>query len=68
MKKNKSKKKNQTKLQDYPVHLRGLSNNRWGGHQTSRLRGFGNNYGAASNCHTFTEEQKMHWMKARGLA
>lgn len=37
------------KLEDLPVHLRGLSNNRWGGHKSNKLRGFrGSTYGAAS--------------------
>jgi hypothetical protein len=37
------------KLEDLPLHLRGLSNNRWGGHKANRMRGFrGSKYGAAS--------------------
>ena len=28
------------KLEDMPVLLRGFSNNRWGGHQSNRIRGF----------------------------
>ena len=37
------------KLEDLPSHLRGLSNNRWGGHKANRMRGFsGSQYGAAS--------------------
>jgi hypothetical protein len=37
------------KLQDMPTYLRGFSNNRWGGHQSNRIRGFkGCTYGAAS--------------------
>ena len=37
------------KLEDMPVHLRGFSNNRWGGHQSNRIRGFQySTYGAAS--------------------
>ena len=28
------------KLEDLPPHLRGLSNNRWGGHKSNRIRGF----------------------------
>ena len=37
------------KLQDMPPYLRGFSNNRWGGHQSNRIRGFkGCTYGAAS--------------------
>ena len=54
---NKSR-RNEERLQDLPYDLRGLSNNRWGGHKTSKLRGFrGSTYGAASNGTTFTEEQ-----------
>jgi hypothetical protein len=38
------------KLKDMPPHLRGFSNNRWGGHQSNRIRGFrGSTYGAASS-------------------
>ena len=37
------------KLENLPLHLRGLSNNRWGGHKSNRMRGFrGSTYGAAS--------------------
>ena len=37
------------RLEDVPVHLRGLSNNRWGGHKSNKMRGFrGSTYGAAS--------------------
>ena len=36
------------KLEDMPLHLRGFSNNRWGGHKSNRIRGFkGSKYGAA---------------------
>ena len=41
-----SKKQKQEAL---PLHLRGFSHNRWGGHQSNRIRGFkGSTYGAAS--------------------
>ena len=37
------------KLENLPLHLRGLSNNRWGGHNSNNMRGFkGSKYGAAS--------------------
>ena len=37
------------KLEDMPLHLRGFSNNRWGGHVSNRIRGLrGSTYGAAS--------------------
>ncbi len=54
---NKSKRK-EALLQDLPYELRGLSNNRWGGHQTSKLRGFrGWSRGAASKGTKLTQEQ-----------
>ena len=38
------------KLENLPIHLRGLSNNRWGGHKSNEMRGFrGSTYGAASS-------------------
>ena len=41
--------KYKTRLADLPTHLRGFSNNRWGGHKSNRIRGFkGSTYGAAS--------------------
>ena len=37
------------KLEDLPLHLRGLSNNCCGGHKANRMRGFrGAKYGVAS--------------------
>ena len=37
------------KLEDMPMYLRGLSNNRWGDHKSNRMRGFrGSTFGAAS--------------------
>jgi hypothetical protein len=37
------------KLENLPIHLRGLSNNRWGGHKSNKMRGFrGSTYGAAN--------------------
>jgi len=37
------------KLEHMPTHLRGFSNNRWGGHKSNLIRGFkGTTYGAAS--------------------
>ena len=47
-------------LCDLPLHLRGLSNNRWGGHSSVHMRGFkGAKYGAASpvrNIHLSPQE------------
>lgn len=37
------------RLEDMPLYLRGLPNNRWGGHKSNRMRGFrGSTYGPAS--------------------
>ena len=48
------------RLCDLPSHLRGLSNNRWGGHSSGHMRGFkGAKYGAASpvrNIHLSPQE------------
>ena len=38
------------KLEDLPIHLRGLSNNLWGGHKSNKMRVFrGSTYGAVSS-------------------
>ena len=43
------------KLEDLPSHLRGLSNNRWGGHKSNKIRGLkGSTYGPASKCRNIT--------------
>ena len=48
------------RLSDLPLYLRGLSNNRWGGHSSGHMRGFkGAKYGAASplrNVHLSPQE------------
>jgi hypothetical protein len=43
----------------YEPHLRGPSQNRFGGHRSQRMRGLrGNTYGAASPCRSLTPEEK----------
>ena len=38
-----------------PKHLRGFSNNRWGGHKSNKMRDFrGSKYGPASKCRNIT--------------
>ena len=45
-------------LMDYPAELRGLPNNRYGGHQTRHLRGFrGSTYGPAGPVKQYTREE-----------
>ena len=64
---NKSRPKEEL-LQDLPYELRGLSNNRWGGHKTSKLRGFrGSTYGAASKGTKLTQEQLEAFAKKHGF-
>ena len=39
------------RLSELPKHLRGPTNNRWGGQKSDRIRGFkGTTYGPASKC------------------
>ena len=55
------------KLQDYPINLRGFSNNKWGGHRSSKIRGFkGNTYGKASECHCYTKEEIKRFAEKHG--
>jgi hypothetical protein len=58
------------KMQDLPRHLRGPSNNRYGGQQRSNLRGFrGSSYGPAGACRTLTgadKEQAIAKLHAQG--
>ena len=42
------KKKTPRRLHDYSHELRGLAQNRWGGHRNTVQRGYGKSYGAAS--------------------
>jgi hypothetical protein len=57
---NKSDKKRKPKqtTNSYPQHLRGLPQNRWGGHRTQRQRGFpGWSRGAAGPVKHYTKEE-----------
>lgn len=45
-------------LSDLPSKLRGLTQNRFGGHQTNRLRCYPGTFGPASGCRIFSEEEK----------
>jgi hypothetical protein len=45
-------------LSDLPSKLRGLTQNRFGGHQTNRLRSYPGKFGPASDCRIFSEEEK----------
>ena len=57
----------QKRLEDLPYELQGPSNNRFGGHKNSRLRGFkGSKYGAASKGTKFTQEQLEEYAAEHG--
>lgn len=45
-------------LADLPRDLRGPSNNRYGGHRNSRMRTYGGKFGPASECYSYSEEEK----------
>ena len=54
------------KLENLPLHLRGLSNNRRGGHKRNKMRGFmGSTYGPASECsnNTITPELQAEYQR-----
>ena len=56
-------------LNDYPAHLRGFSQNRFGGQQTQRIRGFrGAKYGAANEGRHLSDEEIKKWRKDNGYA
>jgi hypothetical protein len=45
-------------LADYPIELRGLPNNRWGGHQSLSLKPFkGSTFGAAGPVKQYTADE-----------
>ena len=50
------KKKNAT-LMSYPRALRGFAQNRYGGHQTQRLRTYGGRFGAASRVRVLSPDE-----------
>ena len=64
------KKKNGWQAQnvnELPRHLRGLSQNTYGGHNSTPLTGFrGATYGAAGECRTYSAEQRAEWARRNG--
>ena len=48
-------------LNDYPQHLQGLPQNKYGGHQTQRLRTYGGKFGPAGPVKIFTEAERQAW-------
>ena len=52
----------------YPAELRGPSQNKFGGHETSRLRCYQNNtFGPASECKTYSKAAKAAWAAEHGF-
>ena len=45
------------KLNDYPAHLRGLSQNKWGGQNTQNLKTFGGKFGPANQGRSLSKEE-----------
>ncbi|MGA7966837.1 MAG: hypothetical protein WCB49_13305 [Gammaproteobacteria bacterium] len=63
------KKREKQTIQDYPPELRGLTNNRFGGHQNVQLRGYrGNTFGAATRGRTFSKEEIKDWAEKHGFS
>ena len=64
------KRKPKETINSLPMHLRGLSQNRWGGHRNQRMRGFpGWSRGAAGPVKRYTRQECEAYelgMKARG--
>ena len=62
-------KKKNLKLNGYPTHMRGFSQNRFGGHQTQRMRGFsGAKYGAANEGRRLSDAEIQQWRRDNGYA
>lgn len=55
------------RVNDYETHLRGFSNNRYGGHKSQRLRTYGGLNRPAGACKTYTEEEKRQLEVDMGL-
>ncbi len=47
-------------VNDFPPHLRGFTQNRYGGHQSQNLRTYGGQFGAAGPCKSLSREQIKH--------
>ena len=45
-------------LHKYPRHLRGFSNNRYGGHKSTNLKAYGRDWKRQYPCHTYSDEER----------
>lgn len=63
------KNEDMNRLENWPSYLRGEAQNKFGGHKVQKMRAYrGGKYGAASECKTYTAEQRAAWAKANGYA
>jgi hypothetical protein len=50
-------------LNDLPKELRGLPQNKWGGHKTQSMKGYRQNtFGAASPCRSLSKAEIEQWI------
>lgn len=62
-----TKKKRQT-INDLERDLRGPAQNKYGGHQTQRMKvDRRNTFGPASKCYTYTKEEIARWAAQNGF-
>jgi hypothetical protein len=54
------------RLDAYDRELRGPAQNRWGGHQTQRLRTYGGKFGKANDGRSLTREEVEQWKRENG--
>jgi hypothetical protein len=47
-------------VNDFPPHLRGFSQNRYGGHQAQNLKTYRGKFGAAGPCRSLSKEEIKH--------
>lgn len=52
------KRRRRKTLSDYPSHLRGLPNNKYGGHSATNLKSYGRDWDRRYPCRTFSEEER----------
>ena len=59
--------RNASNLNELPPHLRGLTQNKHHGHRSTILTGFrGATYGPASDCRTYSAEERELWARENG--
>ncbi len=69
MKNNQNNYKEPKNISDYPRNLRGPSQNKWGGFQNKKIKGYNDSRGPAGPCRVFSEEEIKEYerqMRKRG--